>query len=404
MPALLCACSLPNSSACSGKLLLPLPPRPLPDPLAYCHPSTHIGSLLLTGYWTPITQQPLHVRHKILENWRSSRITALRIVLKSMSSLSQKSLGTSSRYLADVAGYRTLPADWEAKKGYTYNFVQVDDGPGTHTMHTDVVIVGSGCGGGVAAKNLAEAGQDVLVLDKGYHFTADQLPMTQTVGPKHLYDNAGLIISKSSAISIAAGSCWGGGGTVNWSVCLKPQDYVRREWVATGLPILGSTEFDESIDRVFEGLGAGHTAVRHNSQNRVVLEGSQKLGWSANPCPQNTGNKEHYCGRCHLGCGSDEKRGPAVAFLPDAADAGAQFMEGFAVERVVFAADGVTATGVEGTWTARSDDGTVHADESTRRQRKVLIKARKVIVSAGTLWSPTLLLKSGLKVCAHVQS
>ncbi|KAM3443167.1 hypothetical protein NHJ13734_002053 [Beauveria thailandica] len=358
--------------------------------------NTRYGSLLLTGRWTPFVRQPLAVRQQILINWRSSRLLPLRIVLKSMNALTRKSLGASSRYINDLGGFEALPKNWERKDGYDFKFIQVPDGTSTHMIETDVIIVGSGCGGAVSAKNLAEAGHRVLVADKGYHFAPESFPLSQ-VGNKHIYENNGLVISKSSAISVAAGETWGGGGTVNWSVCLKPQDYVRKEWVNAGLPLFGSSEFDDCIDRVWKDLGANHTAIRHNHQNEVVLHGSKKLGWHSNVCDQNTGGVEHYCGRCHLGCSANEKRGPAVAYLPGAADAGAEFIEGFRVDRVVFAADGVTATGVEGVWTARSDDGTVHSSPETRRQRKVLIKAKKVLLSAGSLWSPTLLQKSGVK-------
>ncbi|OAQ99523.1 hypothetical protein LLEC1_02539 [Akanthomyces lecanii] len=357
--------------------------------------NTRYGSLLLTGRWTPFYRQPLQVRQEILKGWRSSRLLPLRIVLKSMNALTRKSLGASSRYIEELGGFETLPKNWERKQGYDFQFLQIADGTGTHTIETDVVIVGSGCGGGVCAKNLAEAGHRVLVVEKGYHFAPENFPLSQ-VSNKHIYENNGLVISKSSAISVAAGETWGGGGTVNWSVCLKPQDYVRKEWVAAGLPLFGSSEFDDCIDRVWTAIGAGQTKIRHNHQNEVVLNGSKKLGWHSNVCDQNTAGVEHYCGRCHLGCCSNEKRGPAVAFLPAAAEAGTEFMEGFRVERVVFAADGTTATGVEGVWTARSEDGTVHGAPETRRQRRVLIKAKKVVLSAGTLWSPALLQRSGV--------
>lgn len=320
------------------------------------------------------------------------------MVLKALNALTRKSLGAASRYInEELGGFAPLPKDWAPKPGYDFQFVQIADGTGTHTLETDVVIVGSGCGGGVSAKNLAEAGHRVLVVEKGYHFAPDSFPLSQ-VANKHIFEKNGLVVSQSTAISVAAGDTWGGGGTVNWSVCLKPQDYVRREWVAAGLPLFGSSEFDDCLDRVWSAVGAGHEAIRHNHQNRVVLDGAQKLGWHSKVCDQNTGGAEHYCGRCHLGCGANEKRGPAVAFLPDAAEAGAELMEGFKVERVVFAKDGVTATGVEGVWTARSDDGTVHSLPETRRQRRVFIKAKKVLLSAGSLWSPALLQTSGVKV------
>jgi choline dehydrogenase-like flavoprotein len=73
-------------------------------------------------------------------------------------------------------------------------------------------------------------------------------------------------------------------------------------------------------------------------------------------------------------------------------------MEGFTVERVLFDEDGVTAIGVEGSWLSRDEEGGLHKGVEDRTQRKVVIKAKKVILSAGTFWSPVILMKSGVEV------
>jgi choline dehydrogenase-like flavoprotein len=98
-----------------------------------------------------------------------------------------------------------------------------------------------------------------------------------------------------------------------------------------------------------------------------------------------------------MGCGSCEKQGPVVSFLPDAAKAGAHFMEGLDVTRILFAQRNgkKVATGVEGIWTSRDEHGGVAGTPLVRR--KVIIKAKRVIVSAGTMQSPLVLLRSGLK-------
>ncbi|OAQ70462.1 GMC oxidoreductase domain-containing protein [Pochonia chlamydosporia 170] len=355
------------------------------------------GSMLLTGYWTPITQQPTKVREAILKSWATSRLTALRMLSKSLAQMALKANSIYSPYFSEISGYSDVPKDWKPVDGYDYNFIQVPAGNGVHEITTDVVIVGSGCGGGVSAKNLAEAGHKVLVVDKGYYFPPSQLPMTQAAGAHYLYDAGGVYFTDSASIGIVCGGSWGGGGTVNWSVCFRLQDYVREEWAAKGLPLFTSSDFDDSMDRVWDFIGASKDAIRQNPRNQAVLDGIQKLGWKGGVVEQNTGGKEHYCGQCHLGCGSGEKRGPSVAWLPAAGDAGAEFMEGFAVDRVLFAEDGVTAVGVEGKWTSRDENGGVHAHENTRVQRRVVIKAKKVIISGGSMWSPVILAKSGIK-------
>jgi flavin-dependent dehydrogenase len=94
--------------------------------------------------------------------------------------------------------------------------------------------------------------------------------------------------------------------------------------------------------------------------------------------------------------------GPAITSLPAAAKAGAQFMEGFNVKKVVFAEDGVTAVGVEGVWTARGPGGLVHMPESERLQRRVIVKAKKVVIAGGALYSPLVLMQSGVEVSQQI--
>ncbi|KAL7937714.1 hypothetical protein V8C35DRAFT_186952 [Trichoderma chlorosporum] len=358
---------------------------------------THAGSLLMTGYWGPVNQQPSSVREAILKSWTTATLQSLRGLAKSLGTLAGKANGTTNPYFQKLSGYSDAPADWKPAQGFDFKFIQLQPGDDVHEITTDVVIVGSGPGGSVCAKNLAEAGHKVLVVDKGYHFPPSLFPMPQLNGLHLLFDRGGAYVSDDTSTAITAASCWGGGGTINWSVCFKPQDFVRKEWADEGLTFFTSHEFDECMDRVWDFIGAGTDAIRHNFRNNLLLDGCKKLGWRGDVAPQNTANKEHYCGQCHLGCGLGEKRGPAVAWLPAAADAGAEFMEGFTVDKVLFDGDGTTATGVEGSWLARDAEGGFNKDIGQRTQRKVVIKAKKVIISAGTLWSPVILMKSGIQ-------
>ena len=144
-------------------------------------------------------------------------------------------------------------------------------------------------------------------------------------------------------------------------------------------------------------MGVSTNFVEHNANNGILTEGARKLGFNPKVVPQNTGGNKHYCGYCTLGCGSAEKQGPVVSFLPDAEKAGAQFIEGFEAEKVIFekVQSGKRAVALEGSWRSRDSSGGVIG--SDRTFRKVVIKANRVIVSAGTLQSPLLLLRSGLK-------
>jgi choline dehydrogenase-like flavoprotein len=293
-------------------------------------------------------------------------------------------------------GVPRVPVGMKYGKGHDYEFIQIPQGNKPEVIETDVVIVGSGCGGAVSAKNLAEAGYRVIVVEKSYHWSPDHYPMAEADGWNHLFMNGAFISSDDTSTSIVAGQSWGGGGTVNWSASLQTQGYVRREWADAGLPFFTSAEYQESLDRVCDRMGVSTDFIEHNPANAKLLEGARKLGWSHKPVPQNTGGAKHYCGYCTFGCGSCEKQGPSVSFLPDAAHAGAQFIEGFHAEKVVFTnvAGKRAATGLAGTWTSRDSNGGVAGTPLTTR--RVLLKAKRIIVAAGTMQSPLLLLRSGL--------
>lgn len=294
----------------------------------------------------------------------------------------------------------TIISQYKPGPGFTFDFLQFEPGSETEVIETDVVIVGSGCGGAVCAKNLAEAGNRVLVVDKSYYFRPEQLPLSEETGLNHVLESGGALVSDDGSVSIAAASVWGGGGTVNWSASLQTQNFVRKEWAQDrGLKFFETAEYQSCLDRVCHRMGVSADHIRQNHGNRVLLEGARKLGYHAKAVPQNTGGKEHYCGHCCLGCGSNEKQGPVMTWLPDAANAGAKFVEGFKVDRVLFDKSNTTkAIGIKGVWTSRNSKGGLDGPISERTVRKVVVKAKKVIISSGTLWSPIILLKSGLKV------
>ena len=296
-----------------------------------------------------------------------------------------------------MLGFPRAPVHGKPGRGFDYNFMQFPPGSEVETIEADIVIVGSGCGGGVCAKNLAEAGYRVIVVDKAYHWGPEHLPMTEKDSGIHLFANGGVEGVDDNSIAVIAGQAWGGGGTINWSASLQTQAYVRREWAEKGLSLFTSSEFQDSLDRVCHRMGVSTDHVDHNFNNKTLAEGARKLGYSHKTVPQNTGGNKHQCGYCTLGCGSAEKQGPVVSFLPDAENAGARFIEGFEADRVLFEnLNGIrSATGIKGHWTSRDNSGGVSGKD--RVIREVVITAQRVIVSAGTLQSPLLLLRSGLK-------
>ena len=345
----------------------------------------------------PFHEQPVQVRQQILLSWGASYLPLLRNLFRSFTTLFKAVWSKTSPAYFKVLGLPRAPVHGTPGQGHDFSFLQFPPGDGPETIETDVVIVGSGCGGSVSAKNLAEAGHKVIVTDRAFHYPPEYLPMSPADATIHLFRNGGAELSDDASIGTLAGQAWGGGGTVNWSASLQTQHFVRQEWADGGLPFFTSAEYQTCLDRVCKRMGVSTEHIEHNHTNRVLMEGARQLGYSVRAVPQNTGGKQHYCGYCSLGCGSAEKQGPVVSFLPDAGRAGAQFVEGFDAREVLFETQGdqKVATGVKGTWRSRDSNGGVNGSDFTTRT--VIIKAKRVIVSCGPLSSPLLLQRSGLK-------
>ncbi|KAI2469770.1 long-chain fatty alcohol dehydrogenase [Annulohypoxylon bovei var. microspora] len=365
---------------------------------------TRFGSLISTGYFTPFNKQSLAVREAILQSWQHSwlflwpSLARTFIQIGTMMWCQADSLFKGlSNYNHNIESPHSKPAP-----AIDFGFMAFTASPQPAFIETDIVIVGSGCGGSVCAKVLTEAGHRVIVVDKGYYIPPNQLPIAQGSTGMLFEGKSGSLKNSDGSMMVVAGSCWGGGGTINWSVGLPLPDSVRKEWAdVDGLSFFTSQGFQDSIDRVSDFMHLGEANPQHNHANRVLLEGSKKLGWRAQTCLRNT-TADHHCGsRCGNGCRASKKQGPAVTWLPDAVKAGAQCIEGFEVSEVLFEDKGhdgfKEAIGVVGKWTSRDEDGGFKNELKSNIQRLVHIKARKVIVSTGTLNTPLVLSRSGLK-------
>lgn len=92
------------------------------------------------------------------------------------------------------------------------------------TYDTDVLIVGSGAGGGVVASELSDKGWNLFVVEKGVYQKVEDLPGTPKEGFEELYEGQGLMATEDGGLNVLAGATFGGGTTGQSDHLLAPNE------------------------------------------------------------------------------------------------------------------------------------------------------------------------------------
>jgi long-chain-alcohol oxidase len=187
------------------------------------------------------------------------------------------------------------------------------------TLDADVVIVGSGAGGGVVAAALAEAGRDLVVLEAGPFVDERSMPRDEFDAFARLYLNHGLLATWDGALTMLAGSGVGGGTLVNWMTTIAAPAAVRREW-STEHGIDGLEDgaaWSDDVAALEDELAVSET-VAIAPKDQVILRGAAALGWEAAPIRRNSAGCDD-CGSCPFGCVRGAKRSGIRAHLASAA-------------------------------------------------------------------------------------
>jgi choline dehydrogenase-like flavoprotein len=255
------------------------------------------------------------------------------------------------------------------------------------TLTCEVVVVGSGSGGGVVAGELASKGKDVVVLEAGGYYNESDFNQLELWAYEKLYRAGGVAQTANGSMVLMTGSNLGGGSTVNWTNCLRTTDWVRDEWEHEhGLEGLTGMDYDGHLDAVWERLQVNDKCSDFNGPTLRLKEGCEKLGWDFRTITRNADRKAYdadLAGLMGFGDVTGAKLGTLKTYLQDAADAGARFVVDCRVERILL--ENGRAAGVEGTY--RDEEG---------RTASVVVRAQTVVLAAGALDTPAVLLRSGI--------
>jgi choline dehydrogenase-like flavoprotein len=258
----------------------------------------------------------------------------------------------------------------------------------------DFVIVGSGAGGGAAARVLAASGARVVVLEEGPRLRAEELGVSEGASRNRLFRNQGKQAAFGRATTpILQGRCVGGTTFVNSAIVWRLPPKILERWhrefgLADGLP---QAALDAAAARIEEELSArpvveGDTA---GTSDLLLRDAAKKVGIEGRFIHR----YEKGCrgsGRCLHGCPHEAKQSTAVTSLRRAVADGGYVVADARVDRIEHARG--RAVAVHGHFSGDGDE---------RGQRFRIGARRGVIVAGGCIQSSNLLWRSGVR-SAHL--
>ena len=188
----------------------------------------------------------------------------------------------------------------------------------------DVVVIGSGAGGGTVAQELAplcREGIRIVVLEKGprlrdEEFTGREVEMAQV-----LYDDSGGFLTADGSMTLAMGRGYGGSTIVYTGTSIMAPERVIERW---NVPGLSFEEVERRTRKYMEQNNVHHLEEDYiNENNKLFVKGCRSLGYRVEQFPVNVkGCKGSSL--CNLGCPNQAKQGTNRVQLPNAERAGVE--------------------------------------------------------------------------------
>lgn len=254
-------------------------------------------------------------------------------------------------------------------------------------VESDAVVVGTGAGGAAAARELAEAGLSVVLLEEGDYLTGrDYGRATPLEAIGLLYRKGGFTFTTgNSSVLLPSGRCVGGTTVINSGTSLR----ARPEAVARWRDEFGLGDLARSLDayyrRVEEALHVGPVREGIFGRNgELFRRGAGRAGYRGAVLTR----AEDGCrgaGRCFLGCPNDAKQATNLSYVPPALRAGARLFVRARARRVLV--EGGRAAGVLASLQPRG----------LRFPFAATFRAPVVVVAAGAVYTPLLLRGTGLR-------
>ena len=253
-------------------------------------------------------------------------------------------------------------------------------------VEADVVIIGTGAGGGTAAEALSRAGLRVVLIEEGPLRSSSDFHMVEREAYPQLYQESAGRRTKDKGITILQGRSVGGSTTVNWTSSFRTPPETLRYW-SEHFGVHGFAENDLApwFAQMEKRLNVHPWQEAPNENNSLLRTGAAKIGIPTKVIPRNVKGCWNL-GYCGMGCPTNAKQSMLVTTIPSALEHGATLFYRARAEQFAFDGEKITSLRVR----ALRSDG-IHPSPYT-----ITIHARHYVLAAGAIGSPAVLLRSGL--------
>ena len=273
----------------------------------------------------------------------------------------------------------------------------------------DVLIVGSGYGGAIAAMRLAGLKRDVYVFERGSEHAIGEFPESIGEFPSHVqvrgpnrdmpmgYADALFDFRIGDQVSVLVGNGLGGGSLINANVALEPDDAVFGNLAWPKELRNNKAALAPSFSAVKKLLGVNDAEIQSTRKYDALSRLAEHMGAACQPAPITVTQQDGLnavgirqnacvgCANCVTGCNVGSKNTLSMNALPLAKSRGAKLYTGATVLSIE------PQKNAKG-WKVRFR---LTAMSKTVMHKEVFtLHADVVILAAGTLGSTEILLRS----------
>jgi len=343
-------------------------------------------SPLLSRHLKPFSHLSASERAAYVEEAAHSRYPWRHIPIGLLKQLCGVAYGAAPEVEAAFGFTHSCLHETPPQKGARLTPITFPEIKGDVNERADVCIIGSGAGGAVVAKELAETGRSVLIIEEGGYFTQDDFhgpPFERVL--RTYRDQATTMAYGRPMVALPLGKAVGGTTVINSGTCFRTPDKVLRRWESEyGLAGFDSASLAPVFDRIEAFLNVMPVPWDIIGKNAEILDrGVRALGLHGEPirrCIRGC----RGCGVCAFGCPSDAKQAMHLSYLPLAAAHGARIFARCRAGRILI--ENGRAVGVEADI----------LDDADAVRGRLTVRADTVVVAAGAIHTPLLLRANGV--------